>query len=115
MSALAQSDRTKLMKLLALLGSDHPGERDAAGLAAHRLLQKRGLAWEEVLNPRPVERRLPEFGTWRTTCARLMENPRVLRPWERNFVADLPNFPRISVKQRYVLNEIAKRVLGEGT
>jgi len=113
MSALPQADRTKLVKLLALLGSDHPGERDAAGLAAHRLLQKRGLSWEDALTPQPAERRLPEHTTWRATCARLMENPRALRPWERTFVADLPNFPRISVKQRYVLNEIAQRVLGD--
>jgi hypothetical protein len=96
-----------------MLGSDHAGERDAAGLAAHRLLQKRGLSWEDALTPQPVERRLPEHTTWRTTCARLMENPRALRPWERSFVADLPKFPRISVKQRYILNEIATRVLGD--
>jgi hypothetical protein len=113
MSALPQADRTKLVKLLALLGSDHAGERDAAGLAAHRLLQKCGLGWDEVLSPRPIERQLPEHSIWRATCARQMENPRALRPWERTFVADLPKFPRISAKQRYVLNEIATRVLGD--
>ncbi len=114
MNALLQTDRTKLVKLLGMLGSNHAGERDAAGLAAHRLLQKRGMTWEDALTPRAAERRLPQHATWRTTCARLMENPRALRAWERNFVADLPNFPRISVKQRYVLNEIAQRVLGGG-
>jgi hypothetical protein len=113
LSTLPQADRTRLVKLLALLGSDHAGERDAAGLAANRLLKQRGLTWEDALSPRPAERRLPEMGTWRTTCRRLMENPRVLRPWERTFVADLPNFGRISVKQRYILNEIADRVLGD--
>jgi hypothetical protein len=113
MTALAQSDRTRLVKMLAMLGSDHPGERDAAGLAAHRLLQKRGLTWDDVMSPRPAERRMPEFGTWRETCRRLLEQPRALRAWERSFLADLPNFPRISTKQRYVLGEIAKRVLGD--
>jgi hypothetical protein len=113
MTALAQSDRTRLVKMLAMLGSDHPGERDAAGLAAHRLLQKRGLTWDDVMSPRPAERRPPEFGVWRTTCVRLMENPLALRAWERTFVSDLPKFPRISTKQRYVLGEIAKRVLGD--
>ncbi len=112
-ASLGTADRTRLAKLLSMLGSDHAGERDAAGLAAHRLLQKRGLSWEDALTPQPVERRLPEHTTWRTTCARLMENPRALRPWERSFVADLPKFPRISVKQRYILNEIATRVLGD--
>jgi hypothetical protein len=113
MTALPQADRTKLVKLLSMLGSDHAGERDAAGLAAHRLLQKRGVSWEDALNPRPIERRLPEHATGRTTCARLLEKPGALRPWEQKFVADLPTFGRISVKQRYVLNEIATRVLGD--
>ena len=107
---LAPSDRTRLVKLLGLLGLDHLGERDAAGLAAQRLLKQRGISWAEVLIPQPVERRLPEMGTWRTTCRRLMENPRALRPWELKFVVDLPNFGRISVKQRYLLTEIVERV-----
>ena len=110
---LGRADREKLAKLLGLLSSDQAGERDAAGLAAQRLLKQRGISWAEVLIHQPAERRLPEMGTWRTTCRRLMENPRALRPWERTFVADLPNFGRISVKQRYVLTEIAKRVLGD--
>jgi hypothetical protein len=112
LSGLSQSDRSRLVKLLGMLASDHAGERDAAGLAANRLLKQRGVSWSDALAPQPVERRLPEMGTWRATCRRLMEDPRALRPWERTFVAELPNFGRISVKQRYVLNEIAKRVLG---
>jgi hypothetical protein len=110
---LAQADRVRLAKLLSMLGSDHAGERDNAGLAASRLIRQREITWEQVLDPPPVERRLPEYGTWRTTCTKLMARPRALRPWERTFVADLPKFPRISVKQRYFLNEIAQRVLGE--
>jgi len=51
--------------------------------------------------------------TWRTTCAELIKRAGDLRPWERKFVADLPGFPRISTKQRYVLKEIADRVLGD--
>ena len=113
MSNLAQADRVRLVKLLALLGSDHPGERDAAGLAAIRLIQQRGVSWEEVLSPRPLERKLPELGTWRQTVARILASGRWIRAWERSFLTDLPNFQRLSVKQRYVLTEIAKRVLGD--
>jgi hypothetical protein len=114
-ATLGKADRERLVKLLGLLGSDHAGERDAAALAASRLLKTNGLTWEDALTPRPVERRRPEHSTWRTTCARLIENPRALRPWERTFVADLPSFQRISTKQRYVLSEIATRVLGDRT
>ena len=113
MSALAEPDRTRLVKLLGLLGSDHAGERDAAGLAAIRLLKQHGVTWEDALSPRAVERRLPETGTWRRTVSRILESGRYIRPWERAFLTDLPNFRRLSVKQRYVLTEVAKRVLGE--
>jgi hypothetical protein len=113
-AVLPQSDRTRLVKLLGMLASEHAGERDAAALAAIRLLKMRGVTWDEALSPQSVGRRPPETGTWRTTCRRLLENPRALRPWERTFVTDLSSFPRISIKQRYLLNEIASRVLGAG-
>jgi hypothetical protein len=47
--ALSNPDRERLAKLLGLLGSDHQGERDAAGLAAHRLVVERGLVWADVV------------------------------------------------------------------
>ena len=111
MTTLAAADRQRLAKLLGMLGSDHAGERDAAGLAAHRLLQRHGLTWETLL-ARPLVHREPLQSKWRATCAELANRQADLRPWERKFVADLPNFPRISSKQRYVLAEIAERVLG---
>ena len=112
MTALPAPQRAKLAKLLGLLGSDQAGERDAAVLAATRLLERSGLRWPEILSlPQPPKRE-PLFATWRTTCAELSQRPGDLRPWERKFVADLPAFPRISTKQRYVLKEIADRVLG---
>jgi hypothetical protein len=109
---MSKSDdpRVKLAKVLPLLGSDKPGEVVAAASAAHRILVKSGLSWDEVL--RQPERREPLIGTWRTTCAELQKRHGDLRVWERRFVADLPSFPRISSKQRYILAEIADRVLG---
>ena len=116
MSATAElpaPDRAKLGKLLGLLGSDHAGERDAAGLAAHRLLQSRGLTWPAVLAP-PTRAREPLQGDWRQTCAACLERRGSLRPWEIGFLNDLPNFRRVSSKQRYILQEIANRVLRSG-
>jgi hypothetical protein len=49
---------------------------------------------------------------WRKTCLELQQHQGSLRVWERGFVASLPNFNSISVKQRNILNEIADRVLG---
>ena len=110
MTALTSADRLRLCKLLGMLGSDHAGERDAAGLAAHQLIKKRGMTWRDAL-VREAPKREPLYSTWRTACADLMKRPGGLRPWERKFVADLPAFPRISTKQRYVLFEIVGRVM----
>ncbi len=112
MSPLPEKARQNLQKILGLLGSDHAGERDAAVLAATRLLDRYGLKWYEILSLPPPIKREPLFSTWRLTCQKLMQRQGDLRQWERKFVADLPRFSRISTKQRYVLAEIANRVLG---
>jgi hypothetical protein len=111
-ATMPKADRVRLAKLLGMIGSDHAGERDAAALAAYRLVRSLGMTWSAVLNPPAVEKPLPELGTWRKTVSACLERPGSLRPWEREFLNDLPKFRRLSVKQRYVLKEIAGRVLG---
>jgi len=106
---MTPADRTRLCKLLGMLGSDHPGERDNAARAAHALIQKLGITWRDAFLAQPPKRE-PLFSTWRNACAELQKRPGDLRPWERGFVADLPAFPRISTKQRYILFEIYDRV-----
>jgi hypothetical protein len=115
-TALPPAALERLQKLLSLIGSDIAGERDAAIAAATRLLERHNMRWREVLivpQAPATPRREPLQATWRKTCHRLQERPGYLRPWEKKFVADLPHFSRISTKQRYVLKEIADRVLGE--
>jgi hypothetical protein len=96
-----------------MLGSDQAGERDNAGQAAHRLVTGAGLTWRQVITPPPVEKKLPELATWRQTCATCLARPGSLRAWEVTFLRDLPQFRRLSTKQRYCLKTIADRVLGE--
>lgn len=113
----AEDPRARLAKILPLLSSDKQGERDAAALAAQRILTKAGLSWGDIIAPvLPPERPKPERRDapigWRATCLELQKRPGSLRPWERGFVAGLPDFPRLSEKQRRILNEIAARVLG---
>jgi hypothetical protein len=112
---LSATSRIKLAKLLALLGSDKNGERDAAGLAAQRLVEAAGLTWQQILSPPIPDRPLPELGTWRQTVRQCLDHPGLLRPWESGFLRDLPKFRRLSTKQRYVLKEIADRVLERST
>lgn len=112
MSQLSAADQSKLAKLLAMLGSEHTGERDAAALAAHRLIARKGLTWGEVLASGSAEKQIPELGIWRETCRTLLQHRTELRAWEISFLTDLPKFQRLSTKQRYVLKEIRDRVLG---
>ena len=112
MSALSSTNRIKVAKLLGMLGSNHAGERDAAGLAAHRIVTAAGLSWRQLITPQPVEKDIPLRGKWRQTCADCLAKPGSLKPWEVTFLRELPGFRRLSGKQRYILKEIADRVLG---
>lgn len=49
--ALSDHDRERLVRILKLLGSDQPGERDAAALAATRLVASTGMDWDDLLDP----------------------------------------------------------------
>jgi len=53
------TDAAKLARILGLLGSDQPGERAAAAEAAHRMVSRLGLRWEDILAPPPKPARLP--------------------------------------------------------
>jgi hypothetical protein len=108
---LPAASRTKLAKLLGMLGSDHAGERDAAALAVRRLIKQSGVTWSQILTSQPVGKKLAELGTWRATCRECLARPGSLRPWEVGFLTALPGFRRLSTKQRYVLKQITDRVL----
>ena len=42
-------DTDKLVKVLGMLGSAHPGEVAAAGPAAHKLITEAGLGWQDLI------------------------------------------------------------------
>jgi hypothetical protein len=111
MMALLVADRMRLTKLLGMLGSDHAGERDAAAMAAHRLVQQSGMTWRQILEPPAIEKKMPEMGTWRSTATACLLKRSALRDVEISFFTALPGYSRISVKQRFWLNQIADRVL----
>lgn len=47
---MTTAERAKLAAILGMLGSDSAGERDAAALAAARMVQKLGMTWAQVLD-----------------------------------------------------------------
>ncbi|HEY2615981.1 MAG TPA: hypothetical protein VGI78_01455 [Acetobacteraceae bacterium] len=46
---ITTSERARLAAILGMLGSEHAGERAAAGLQAEAFRRKHGLTWEELL------------------------------------------------------------------
>jgi hypothetical protein len=115
MSALAASDRERLARLLGMLGSDHPGERDNAARAAHRLVQQHSTTWfDVVVTPPPPDTDDPDTdpigADWRRMAAACSRYPDLLNRWEAGFLAELPRFPRLSCKQRVILVKIVVRL-----
>ena len=112
---LSQSDRTRLAQILGLLGSNQSGERDAAGLAAHRLVSKAGLTWYDVIEPPPPATQEQSYSTrsmtWREVVSHLLnDQPDFLTEWEWNFLLSIKCRPGISQKQGNVLDTIVQRV-----
>jgi hypothetical protein len=51
---MTSTDRRRLAAILGMLGSDHAGERAAAGLQAEAFRKRHGLTWEQMLtSPSP--------------------------------------------------------------
>lgn len=110
--ALAPADRARLAGVLALLGSPHAGERDAAALAADRLVRGRGLDWLDVLGaipPAAASAHSPPVGHLADlmTCQRRLD---LLTAWECAFVVDLADRRKLSERQRDILTKIAAKV-----
>ena len=52
---MTPAEREHLARILGMLGSEHAGERAAAGLQAEAFRKKHGLTWAELLALPPVE------------------------------------------------------------
>ena len=116
---LSNPERERLAKLLGMLGSDHQGERDAAGLAADRLVRAAGLTWSHVVcipQDEPVhDHHADPLGRdWRWTAQRCRQFSHLVNAWENEFLAGLPRFPRLSTKQRNTLIAICNRLRAAG-
>jgi hypothetical protein len=116
MMALSPSERARLIGLLGMCGSAFDGERANAASLADRFLRDRKLSWADVVLPNaappvaPSPPPAPRAASWRETVARCRATPGSLRAWEIGFLAGLDRFPRLSAKQRTILQEIAVRL-----
>jgi hypothetical protein len=85
----ATADR--LVKVLGMLGSDHAGERAAAGAKAAALVKAAGMTWRDVIAPSPpiipqLENPTPD---WRRMAAECHARRARLKPSELAFVAKI--------------------------
>jgi hypothetical protein len=108
-------DRERLARLLGMLGSDHAGERDNAGRAAHRMVRQHGITWFDVVATHPPpgtdDPDTDPIGVhWRRTVAACRRYPHLLNRWEADFLAGLTRFPRLSCEQRSILLKIVVRL-----
>ena len=117
---LAAADRSKLAAVLALLGSPHAGERDAAALAADRLVRGRGLVWQDVLGGGHAPSPAAGPDSWATTdwqadLSLCLTNIRSLSAWEENFVLSMSSRRGgMSSAQRAKLAQIAAELRTKG-
>jgi hypothetical protein len=113
-NTLAAPERERLARLLGMLGSDHAGERDNAARAAHRLVQRHGITWYDVVATHPPPDWDPDTDPigvdWRRAAAACLRYPDLLNRWEANFLSGLSRFPHLSCKQRAALLKIAVRL-----
>jgi hypothetical protein len=86
MQQLAPDALAHLTKLLGMLGSDHAGERAAAGLKAHEFVRRHGLTWGDVLLATPET---PAKLGWRDKLTACTAHQHCLNSRERAFVLSL--------------------------
>ena len=120
-TGLTPAERRRLVGSLNLLASDLPGERDAAGLAAVRLLRRCGLDWETLIGcPAPPPQQ-PDLQRSASAIIRDLDLAARHKPyldaWQQEFVANLLNRVRarpLSPKQSEKLAQIAAELRARG-
>jgi hypothetical protein len=103
--------RTRLVRILGLLGSDHIGERATAGAMADQLIRQAGLSWDHVVagTAPAAAKEAPEGSPpWHLMASRILGSGNA-NPWESNFCEDLISRwrgPVLTERQQQVLDRI---------
>jgi hypothetical protein len=109
LAALSEPDRTRLVRLLGMLGSDHQGERANAGALADRFIRERELTWEQVVASEGQQQ--SQSRTWHDVVADCQRQPARLSQWERGFLASISAWRgSLTRKQQAKLEDIAARL-----
>ena len=107
---LSAPGRRRLIGALELLRSPAEGERDAAALAALRILDAARLDWASVI-PEPEPDPPHDGDNWRKLAeALLRSHAAAFNPSELDFLRNVTVLPRISQRQFHWLLRLAERV-----
>lgn len=114
LSPFTPAERTRLVNILGMLGSDHDGERSAAAALASCMMRDKGLTWDALIlgsGGRQDGAWPGEAGTgsgWRSVLAFCQRHQAALSDWEANFTCDLQDLRTPpTAKQIAKLNQIA--------
>jgi hypothetical protein len=89
-AGLSPDDRERLIRILGMLGSSFAGERDAAALAAARLLAARDIGWADVIQAAPkTQGPPPPLPDWRAGVDLCLSNLDAISPDELWFCLGL--------------------------
>jgi hypothetical protein len=116
-AVLSAVDRRRLLGALNLLSSPLIGERDAAALAAGRIISGAGLSWTEIIAEAEPQLRNEAGGdahcedVWRGMAAALLQrHGEVFNAAETDFLRNAAGLLRLSEKQAAWLTRLAERV-----
>jgi hypothetical protein len=122
-ASLTAAERARLAAILSRLESDHAGERDAAGLAAVRMMKAKGLRLADVIAPEPPRLEQRSDGPqdcssnpdeWRAAAAACLRYADWLTGWEKDFLTNIRDRQHLTPKQAACLAGIARKVCAEG-
>ncbi len=97
---MKDADRRKLTRILGMLGSDHPGERAAAALAAHRQVKALGTTWWDLLSETP---KTPGGAVVRTVYEWGVDHQRAAEARTRQLKAEIERLRDENAKLRHRL------------
>jgi len=108
----------RLAKLLGMLGSDHVGERAAAGAKADELVRRLGLSWFDIVVPKPVQTTVPRPSpdmVWRRMALYADARQEQLTDREAEFIESMLRWRgEPTEKQKNWLMDIYARLSGGG-
>ena len=113
-ASLTAAETNRVINLLSRLSSPHDGERASAGLLVTRLLNAKGLTWDDLLRPR-LEHPQPQSQTvsrcdWREAIDYCLALDDFLTEWEFEFLRSIGGRRSLTDKQFDVLTRIASSV-----